>query len=169
MITAGPGRTRLLASGLLAVTFAVGALVGAAGERLIAAREPSREQEQTARTAEERNRGRGASARGGSIFLEPGVFDQIGATPAQRKTIQDILAHREQGAKSIWREFEPRMEAMMDSTRGEIRAQLTQEQQTKLDQIIRERRARMKEQRGHRDGDTKSKADSTKKKTENQP
>jgi hypothetical protein len=162
-----PRRTRLLASGLLMVTFVVGALVGAAGAGLLDAREPS----PSGRRAEG---GKGIAgdrkgtppSRGGSIFLAPGVFDQIGATAEQRKNIQDILSRREQGAKRIWSEFEPRMDAMMDSTRGEIRAQLTAEQQAKLDLIIKERRARMKEQRGHRD-DGKARTDSTRKKTEN--
>lgn len=167
MTTVERRRTRLLASGLLVVTFVVGALVGAAGERLLDAREPSPGQPVTASDpGVERDHKPEASPRGGSIFLAPGVFDQIGATAAQRKNIQDILMRREKGAKRIWTEFEPRMDAMMDSTRGEIRAQLTADQQAKLDQIIKERRARMKEQRGHRD-DGKSRTDTTRKKTEN--
>lgn len=158
-----PRRTRLLASGLLMVTFVVGALVGAAAERLLSARTPGAGDRPTA-SNQSSERDRKDGPRGGSIFLAPGVFDQIGATPEQRKKIQEILTRREQGAKKIWREFEPRMDAMMDSTRGELRALLTAEQQAKLDQIIKERRARMKEQRGHREG---TRTDTARKKTEN--
>ena len=156
-----PRRTRLLASGLLLISFVVGALVGAAGERLLFGDEPG----QTAANntpSRQGERDRGPAPRR-SIFLEPGVFDQIGATPEQRQGIQEILTRRDEGAKRIWGEFAPRMDAMMDSTRGEIRARLTEEQRQKLDKLIEERRARMREQRGHRATDGKSRPDSAKK------
>lgn len=131
-------KTRLLASGLLAITFVVGALVGAAGERVLTAREPKPVEQQVKKQDGPGRRPRGA---GRSIFLEPGVFDQIGATAQQRAAIEQILQRREQGARRLWGEFGPRMNAMMDSTRGEIRANLTEEQRKKLDALIEEKRA----------------------------
>jgi Spy/CpxP family protein refolding chaperone len=154
-----PRRTRLLASGLLLISFVAGALVGAAGERLLTAEKPAAQVNNEPARPGERDRSRAPR----SILLEPGVFEQIGATAEQRQKIQEILTRRDQGAKRIWSEFAPRMDAMMDSTRGEIRARLTAEQRSKLDQLIEERRARYREQRGHRAPDGKSRPDSAKK------
>ena len=142
-----PEKTRLLASGLLAVTFVVGALVGAAGERVLTAREATPVQ-QDAKPKDDKDES--AKRRGPrSIFLEPGVFDQIGATAEQRADIQKILERREQGARAIWSEFEPRMHAMMDSTRGEIRARLTEEQRQQLDALIKEKREQRSKNRNN--------------------
>ena len=158
-------RTRLQATGLLAITFVVGALVGATGERALKAREPGdKAQAQGARTNRPDNdRGR-SSGRRPSILLDPLVLDQIGATADQRARISAILARRDTESRKLWESIEPSMHQMMEQTRQELRNQLNVEQRAQLDQIIKERRARMKEQR-----DNKSKLDTTKKKPENRP
>jgi hypothetical protein len=62
--------------------------------------------ERQARQERERDR-RPPQQRQPSIFLEPGVFDQIGATPQQRQDIQRILAKRDSGSALIFREMRP--------------------------------------------------------------
>src|SRR5262245_42695230 len=94
-----PRRTRLLASGLLVLTFVVGALAGAATDRAFRASETVR------RPGNERvgNRdGRGNNSdnrfntrRQPSVFFSPGIFDSLGATPQQKQAIEAILDRRD--------------------------------------------------------------------------
>lgn len=156
-----PGRTRLLASGLLGVTFMVGALVGAAGDRLLTAEQESAATVQPAAPREPRNeRERNRSPRG-SILLDPNVLEQLGTTAEQREKIHAVLARRDQEAKRIYQAMKPELDAMMKETREELRAQLTAEQRTRLDQIIEERRAQWRANRA-RESSSKTPTDSAK-------
>jgi hypothetical protein len=157
-------RTRLQATGLLAITFVVGALVGATSERALKARAPGDKVEAaTKANRPDNDRGR-TSGRRPSILLDPLVLNQIGATAEQRTKISAILARRDSASRKLWESIEPSMDHLMEETRKELRSQLDADQLAKLDQIIAERRARMREQR-----DSKSKLDTTNKKPENRP
>src|SRR5688572_7772856 len=163
-----PDRTRLLASGLLVVTFAVGALAGAAGDRLLTA-EPKAEvapvtKADSTRSERERDRNRG---RRGSILLDPKVLEELGTTVEQRQKINTVLERRDQEAKRIFNEMQPRLDAMMQQTRDELRAQLTPAQLTRLDEIINERRARWEKNRSN-GNQSKSPMDSAKKHPESE-
>lgn len=137
--SAGPRRARLVATMMLAVTFAVGALAGAAGERLLWAN----------RKPDDANRQSNRNTRGGrgSILLEPGVFDVLAATPEQRAEITTMIARRDSQVVQIWAEMEPRLEDAFHRSRRDLRLVLNGEQELKLDSLLADRRARWKQNR----------------------
>jgi len=136
--SAASGRTRLVATLMLAVTFAVGALAGAAGERLLSARKP-----------DETNHSSSRSNRGGrgSILLEPGVFDLLAATQEQRTEITAMIARRDSQVVQIWDGVEPRLEEVFHRSRRDLRLVLDANQELKLDSLLADRRARWKQNR----------------------
>jgi Spy/CpxP family protein refolding chaperone len=140
-----PNRTRLLASGLLVLTFVVGALAGAATDRALSSAETQVEQR---RPATSRDPGR-STRRQPSIFYGEGVFDSLAATAQQRQAIEAILARRDREANALFAQIKPSLDAMRKQTWGEMKAQLTAEQLTKLEQIIAERRERWQKDRQH--------------------
>jgi hypothetical protein len=170
-MTNEPRRTRLLASGLLVLTFIAGGLAGAASEGLLRAREPG----QPAPTTSERarpERGRGPR----SMLLEPTVLDQLRVSEQQRKAILSLLAQRDTATQKLWAEMEPRMNAiraeveprfraMMDASRKKIREQLNAEQLVKLDSMIAVRHAEREKARAN-GPEPRSPMDSGKTKTE---
>jgi len=111
-MTNEPRRTRLLASGLLVLTFVVGGLAGAATERVLRGREPEQPPVTAADTTEHNRPERGRSRGPRSILLEPTVLDQLKVTDKQRKKILALLADRDSAAQQLWREMEPRMNAL---------------------------------------------------------
>ena len=142
-----PRRARALASGLLIVTFVVGALFGAAGDRVLSAGEsqvleskPAVDPQGEPRREAEREK-RGSR---GSIMLDPKVLDELGTTPEQRAKINALLARRDQETKRIWEEMKPRFDTVMSESRIEIRSQLNADQLKKLDAIIAQRQAERK-------------------------
>jgi hypothetical protein len=174
-MTNEPRRTRLLASGLLVLTFVVGGLAGAATERLLRGREleqPTVSVTDTAGRRPERARGHGPR----SILLEPGVLDQLEVNGKQRTKIMTLLAERDTALQKIWREMQPRMDAIrsefeprlvstVEESRAEVRAQLNAKQIKMLDQMIQERREQRARQ-NHNSSDPKSPQDSGKTKME---
>jgi succinate dehydrogenase/fumarate reductase flavoprotein subunit len=151
-----PRRTRLLASGLLVLTFVVGVLAGAATDRMLSAGQPNTRQEQ--RHENERRGPRRAR----SIFLDTLVYGRIDATPAQRQAIEAILARRDQELDAQLEKTRHVVDSIMSVYRHETRAQLSSEQLTKLDQIIQEKIAARQKERAARDSAQKSKSDSAK-------
>src|SRR5687768_3984377 len=153
-------RTRLQATGLLAITFTVGALVGAAVERAVKARgndaavaqAPQREPD---RRGDRNDRG-GRGDRRVPIFLEPQVLDELKITVDQRTRIEAILKSRDQQTRLLFEAMKPRMDVVMDSTRREIRALMTQEQRDKLDAIIKERHQRREQDKQRHEGKPRS-------------
>ena len=127
-------RTQLLASGLLILTFAVGCLVGAASDRVLNAREPA---EASAAPA---TKGRDGEHDGKSHhhMIDAQLLNEIPLSSAQRLVIDSILDIREREAKKLWREWVPQLNAMMDRTRGQVRAQLTPDQAKQLDDLIQQ-------------------------------
>ena len=139
-----PGRTRLLASGLLALTLVAGALGGVASERAINAR---REQQPQAGRAENgRERGR-MGGRIPSIFMDTLMYGRIGASAEQRQKIEAILAQGDREASKLWMQIKPSVDSLVKTTRAEIRSQLSEDQLKKLDQIFKERFERHRRER----------------------
>jgi Spy/CpxP family protein refolding chaperone len=116
----GPGRTRLVGFALIAVTFLVGGLAGAAFERVLSAEAIRRD----APKAEER-RGH--------------VIDQVDMRPEQRAAIDAILERRSERMRAVGWEIAPRLEAITDSARMEIMSVLTAEQRADYEARLKAR------------------------------
>jgi hypothetical protein len=140
MDTNSARRTQLLASGLLIVVFAVGCLVGAATDRVLNAREPNEPVSSAAKSQAKRRDGKPHGS-----MIDARMLSEIALTSAQRLVIDSILDIREREAKKLWREWVPRFNAMMEQTRGQVRAQLTADQIKQLDELIEEHRAQRKQ------------------------
>lgn len=165
----GARRTRLQASALLVITFVVGGLVGAVSDRAVSVRASQTPEESVRDSSSRDDRSHRSSSgrRNSSILLEPGVLDQLGVTAEQRERIEAILDKRDQQNRQLFNSIKPRMDTIMQSTRTELQAQLTEEQRTKLSQIIKERHERWKAQRDrNRSSDGKPRTDSAKQSTE---
>lgn len=128
-----PQRTRLVGFGVLVATFLVGALAGAAVERVVSAAE-----------AEPRRAGERDDDRHRRSY----VIDRIEMAPEQRATIDAILERRSERMRAVWQEVEPRLDAITDSARAEIMETLTPEQRAEYERQLEARRAR----RHDRDG-----------------
>jgi hypothetical protein len=69
----------------------------------------------------------------------------------QRDRIEQILARSQERTKVLWQEVSPRMQTELEQTRDLVRHELTTEQQTKFDEILRMRDQRRPEGPNHRD------------------
>lgn len=138
MSTFGPGRMRMVAFGVLAATFLVGALAGAAVDRVLLADET----EQVDRRAD-RDDGRDRRH----------LIDQIEKTPEQEAAIAAILERRGDRMRAVWSEMSPRMEAIADSTRSEIMQVLTPAQRAEYEAKLERRRAHRERDDDGRDRD----------------
>lgn len=118
-------RARLLGFGLLAVTFVVGALAGAAVDRAV-----SREDGAAQARAERRENDDGRRY----------IIDRVEMSEGQRATIDSILHLRVERMQDVWREVEPRLDAITDSTRMEIMAVLTPDQRAEYERMLDRRR-----------------------------
>lgn len=134
------GRTRMVGFGLLVATFLVGALSGAAVDRVLSAEEPPD------RTTERRDGDDDDRRRSY-------VIDAVDMAPEQRAAIDAILKERSKRMRSVWREAEPRLDAITDSARSEIMQVLTPEQRAEYERKLDERRKR---RRGDNDGDRRN-------------
>jgi len=108
------GRLRVQGVLLLAAVFLIGALAGAAFERARRARP----------APPPHPRGQG--------FL-PGLRDELGLTEEQDRRIHEILEGNRPRADSLMNRFLPRLRALTDSIRQEVRGELTPEQQKIFD------------------------------------
>jgi 23S rRNA maturation mini-RNase III len=79
------------------------------------------------------------------------VLDQLEVSDKQRKAILALLAERDSASQKLWREMEPRMNAlraefeprfvaMMEKSKAQVRAQLNAKQLVVLDSMFQERR-----------------------------
>jgi Spy/CpxP family protein refolding chaperone len=112
------GRVRFQGIALLAIAFVVGALGGMAVERVRASRARPAPREW-------------GPMRGG---LPPG-FHELDLTPEQQERIQAIFRSGRPRTDSVLQASLPRLEAIRDSVRAEIRAVLTPEQQRQFDEM----------------------------------
>lgn len=126
-------RTRLVGFGLLVATFLVGALSGAAVDRVLGAEEPD--------TAPRRERDDDDDRR------RSYVIDRIEMAPEQRASIDAILERRSERMRAVWHEVEPRLDAITDSARTEIFQVLTPEQQAEYERKLEARRSRRGDRR----------------------
>jgi Spy/CpxP family protein refolding chaperone len=124
-----PRRTRLLAIGVLAATFATGMLAGTAADQALAARGPA-----PAPKA-------GWQCEGGPGGKTRAILDQLRLTPEQRTRIDAVMERRRAQADAFWASEGPRMRSIVDSTRAEVRAILTPEQRAEYDRIREQHRA----------------------------
>lgn len=123
-------RIRTLAVACLLITFAAGALVGAAFER---SRGPE--------TGEMVRRGpRGGP--GPAVFApDSRLAQRLQLTPAQTDSIQKIIARDRARADTLFRQIRPRLRARFDSTMTAVEAVLTPEQRAEFARFREERRA----------------------------
>lgn len=119
MVTAK--RARLTGMLMLLIMFTVGALVGAATMHVVEGDEvPNRSR------SVERDR--------------PSLFELLELTPAQQTQVDAIMERRREEMDAFWLEHRPRLNAITDSARAEIRRVLTPEQQEIEEQFRAERR-----------------------------
>jgi len=102
---------------LLVSFFAAGIVVGYAIGHLQAARPPANPMEPHA-------------------FVER-LSGELGLDAAQRASITDILARRQQAIDSAWRELEPGVRATIDSAQREITAVLRPDQRATYTKLFR--------------------------------
>lgn len=131
----GAGRTRLVGFALIAVTFLVGGLAGAAFDRVLTAESVRRD----APRADER-RGH--------------IIDDVDMRPEQRAAIDVILERRSERMKAAWSEISPRLEAITDSARLEIMAVLTPEQRAEYEARLESWREERERERARQDPET---------------
>lgn len=117
---------RALGIVVLAVTFAAGAVAATAIDQVLLADPTSRAVADRAEKCDQK-RGR--------------LLDRLDLTHDQRARIDAILERRRAQTDRFWTEAGPTLEAIMDSTRAEIRAVLTPEQRELHDRLRRERKA----------------------------
>lgn len=109
---------RAQALALLLLTFVVGVLGGMAIERLRMTRRPPRQPAAM------------LGMRGGGM---PRMFEELDLTPDQRQRIEGILQQSRPLTDSVLQSSLPRLRAIRDSVRLQIRAVLTPEQQERFD------------------------------------
>jgi Spy/CpxP family protein refolding chaperone len=126
---------RMAGMALLAVTFVAGMLAGTAFGRVLKAGEPARD----ATAAECRERG------------PHHIFDELDLSPAQRSRIDGIMARRRARTDSLWQTDGARIRAAVDSTRAEIRAEMTPAQAAEYDQLRQQHEEKKRRERAARD------------------
>ena len=115
------GRARMQGLALLVLAFLVGALAGAAGDRVLSRSRSPRPQPQE---SQEKQR-------------LPKVLEDMDLTPVQRAAIDSILASGRPRNEAIMNQVMPRFRAVSDSLRQAIRAVLTPAQATEFDAFLR--------------------------------
>lgn len=112
------GRIRMQGILLLVVTFAIGALAGVAGDRLV---------------ARGHGRGRMGLERGAIRGPRFRFLDRLHLSDLQRRKVDSILVRARPRADSLLRETMPKLQALRDSIGEEIRSLLSPEQQELFD------------------------------------
>jgi Spy/CpxP family protein refolding chaperone len=137
-------RARWIGTALLLVTFVAGALAGAASERVMRADDPQPQPQ------------RSGDMRGGSrrLLLDERFANELQLTTEQRAQIKAIMDRRDQQARKVWGEAEPRLKAVGEDTRVEIQKVLTPEQREKLETEIARRHAAWKDRHKCHAGDS---------------
>ena len=119
---------------VLVMTFLAGGVAGAAMRQVVAEREPVRAQQG-------RDDGRGDRHR-------KFPYEQLGVTGEQRTRIEAVFERHRAQMDALWKEYEPRFDQVVDSTRAGINSVLTVEQREKFEEY----RARRREENRNRDG-----------------
>jgi Spy/CpxP family protein refolding chaperone len=136
-MTLGPtGRTRLAGGAVLVLAFAAGGLGGAALERVRSAREPA------ADVVAERTRGNGEIDCDRYRQRRRGPYGSLGLSDDQAAQIDRIFDEQRTQMDAFWVDAGPRMNRILDETRAEVRAVLTDEQRAEYDENRERRRVR---------------------------
>jgi hypothetical protein len=114
-------RTRARATVLLAAIFVLGLIVGAAGAALAGPGLFHR---------------RGPRRTGPDAFLRRLTRDLSLSSP-QQESVRVVLQRHQPAMDSLWREMGPRVETLQQQVRSDIRRQLTPEQQTRFQEMMR--------------------------------
>lgn len=122
-------RSRLGAVTLLVAAMSVGALVGGIAVS----------------AAEHRGDGPANHNHGRDGYVAR-LTDELSLTAAQQESVRAVLDRHRPEMDSMWQEVRPRFDSVRTIMRGEIRAQLSPEQQQKYQQLI-ERREREQRER----------------------
>jgi hypothetical protein len=120
------GRARMQGLTLLLVAFLVGALAGAAGDRML-----SRPRPRPPEPRSEESQGRPRL---------PRVLEDMELTVLQRATIDSILASGRPRNEAVMNQVLPRLRAISDSLQQAIRAVLTPPQAARFDDYLRTHR-----------------------------
>lgn len=132
-----PGRLRAIA--LLAATFVAGALAGGA---LVATAERDRVPG-----------GKGSWRHDRSEAYVRRLERELDLTAAQRDSVRAAIERRGRAMEAVWREVEPRFEALRDSIRADIRSHLTPDQVRRYDELLRRLDAERQRMRKRHDPD----------------
>lgn len=156
-----PGKTRWVGAGLLAAIFVVGALSGAAVDRILV----STPAEEARSRADRRDRDDDDDRRRRFVIHEVEMTaDQRAAIDSILKDHSERLRKREDAERERWRGI---FRAITDSTLVSIKGVLTEEQQVEYERLLDERRQRYRDRRDddrddhgdRRDGDGGSDGD----------
>lgn len=126
MPSRSPRSARALGMLVLAAAFVAGALAATAAGRVLYADPPAAE---------------AVSASGDCENRRVNLLDQLELTQDQRARIDGILERRRGETDRFWSDAGPKLSAIMDSTRAEIRSVLTPAQREEYDRIRAERKA----------------------------
>jgi Spy/CpxP family protein refolding chaperone len=127
MVTAK--RARLLGVIMLVSVFSVGALMGAAGLRVMEAED--------------------APMKARAKPTEPDLLNRLQLTPEQRAQVDVVLERRRAEMEEFWDQHRPLLRAIADSARAELRAVLTPEQQEIEERFMAERRQHLEKRKGN--------------------
>jgi len=118
-----PGRrARLAAAAVLVATFTLGGVAGAMLDRALPG-------------GDGQGRVAGWCGVGMGQGGQPPLLQHLDLTPEQRPRLEAIVARRHPQMLALWQEFQPRVNALMDSARTEMDAILTPEQQARRDSL----------------------------------
>jgi hypothetical protein len=135
-------RSRWVASGLLALAFALGGLVG--GVATIAA-------DKDHPPVESRARSRAAwQAQMRQEYLDQ-LRSELGLTAAQEQAVVAVLDQHQPAMDSIWRLVRTHFDAERQQVRRDIRAVLSEGQQGKYDAFVIKRDSLLQAREGQRD------------------
>jgi Spy/CpxP family protein refolding chaperone len=134
------GRVRAKGLALLLITFVAGSLAGVALERIMAA-------QRTPELVPPMG-----MMRPGMEVPFPMMFSELGLTPDQQTRIREIMEQSRPRTEDVLQETLPRLRALTDSVRQEIRSVLTPEQAATMDSLIMTMRHRGRWQGGRGPG-----------------
>ncbi len=133
-------RQRWVGLVVLALTFVAGGIAGYAIRQVTAVEKPTA----TRDSGENRDNDRRSRR-----F----PYELLNVGPEQRAQIEAVFERRRAEMAAVWGEYEPRMDAIVDSTRAEVDQLLTPEQRQAYEEYRKKRREQRSSERGDNDRD----------------
>lgn len=136
-------KTRLITAAVLVLVAMAGIVVGVALERELGGRSffsgelrrPESQADRSMRGREGEDRSRGVPGRRGSLLVE-----QVGLSPEQKEKVDSIVTSYHDRMRALHEEFNdaymPRYRKILEDTRDDIRALLSDEQRSAYDSIL---------------------------------